>query len=32
MGRECRIDGAEEEHIYVIGGKAGRKETTRKMT
>jgi hypothetical protein len=30
MGRECSTNGAEAECIYDIGGKARRKETTRK--
>jgi hypothetical protein len=30
MGRTCSTNGGEEECIYVIGGKARRKETTGK--
>jgi hypothetical protein len=30
MGRACSTNGGEEERIYVISGKARRKETTRK--
>jgi hypothetical protein len=30
MGRACRTNGEEEEYIRDIGGKARRKETTRK--
>jgi hypothetical protein len=31
MGRRCRTNGGEEECIEDIGGKARRKETTRKI-
>jgi hypothetical protein len=30
MGRVFRTNGGEEECMYDVGGKAGRKETTRK--
>jgi hypothetical protein len=30
MGRACSTNGVEDECIYNTGGKAGRKETTRK--
>jgi hypothetical protein len=30
MGRACRTNGAKEEFIYNIGGKARRRGTTRK--
>jgi hypothetical protein len=30
MGGPCRKNGKDDEHVYVIGGKAGEKETTRK--
>jgi hypothetical protein len=30
MGRACSTKGGEEKRIYVIGGKARKKETTRK--
>jgi hypothetical protein len=29
MGRACRTNVVEEEHIFIIGGKARKKETTR---
>jgi hypothetical protein len=30
MGGSCSTNGGEEEHVYVIGGKARVKETSRK--
>jgi hypothetical protein len=31
MGGACNTNGEEEEHVKVFGGKARRKETTRKI-
>jgi hypothetical protein len=31
MSKECSMNGGEEERIEVFGGKAGRKETSRKI-